>query len=97
MKVEAKLLNNKLKEAGYKNLGWQNGWSTIMLDADGNITTDYKLYRKHGGYPKDKYPEYSVCINAEHKTDHVQHNSRGSENTHSCDICKIYWKYDCSD
>ena len=97
MITKAKLLNDELKKEGYKNLGWTNGWKSIMLDADGNVTDDYKLYRKHGGYSKDQHPEYNACRDAEHKTDECQHNQRGSENTISCDICKIYWKYDCSD
>lgn len=102
MKADAKQIDAKLKEAGYKFLGWQNGWASIMLDENGIETTDHRKYRKHGGYLNQ--PEYNECIKKGHNDhrnpehwDSIQHNSRGSENTVSCDVCKIYWKYDCSD
>ena len=41
--------------------------------------------------------EYRHCRRLGHTVDHVSHNPRGTENTASCDICKIYWKYDSSD
>jgi hypothetical protein len=96
MKGDPKNLDQLLKEAGYTFLGWQNGWKSIMLDQEGNVTEDYNLYRKFGGYSKDKYPEYNNCRDLGHKLDEVQHTRSGSENTQSCDICKIYFKYDCS-
>jgi hypothetical protein len=76
-----------------------------MLDKDGNETTDTKLYVKFGGYSRIEHPEYCDCLAKGHNDwkkpeghwDNVQHNQRGSENTVSCDVCKIYWKYDCSD
>jgi len=37
------------------------------------------------------------CIGKKHAGSDIQHDPRGSENTVICDICKIYWKYDCSD
>jgi len=85
---DVKELNRELESKGYKFLGWQNGW----LYVDGKVSPD-------------KHPEYCECLNKGHnKWDHpdgpwasYQHNSRGSENTVSCNICKIYWKYDCSD
>ena len=39
MKAEPSVLNQKLKEAGYKFLGWQNGWKHVYFDEDGNQTT----------------------------------------------------------
>lgn len=96
MKAEPKILDAKLKEEGYKFLGWQNGWKSVYFDANGNVTTDDKT-RKSFGYLTADYPEYGKCRDEKHKRDDVQHNPRGSENTVSCDICKIYWKYDCSD
>ena len=45
-----------------------------------------------------KYPkEYIKCCSENHQRDEIQHDKRGMENTVSCDVCKIYWKYDCSD
>lgn len=95
MKGKPNEIDAMLKNAGYKFLGWLNGWSSIMLDADRNVTDDPKKCRFHGGYHNQ--PEYTACEEAKHHRDHLQHNQRGSENTVSCDICKIYWKYDCSD
>ena len=48
-------------------------------------------------YSKEEQSEYSVCREAEHDIYDIRHNDRGSEHTVSCDICKIYWKYDSSD
>jgi hypothetical protein len=96
MKADVNQINAKLKEAGYRFLGWQNGWemNPNIKDEKGNV--------KFGGYKNQ--PEYLACVekghndykNAEH-WDSISHNNRGSENTVSCDACKIYWKYDCSD
>lgn len=97
MKADPKQIDQLLNDAGYKFLGWQNGWASIMLDKDGNQTDDYNQYVKFGGYPEDKYPEYNACKKQCHKLDDIGHNNRGTENTVSCDICKIYYKYDCGD
>lgn len=83
-------------ENGYKFLGWQNGWHHVYFDADGQVTTDPQK-KKSFGYLTSDYPEYGKCKDAGHRTIHVQHNPRGSENTVSCPICKVYWKYDSSD
>ncbi len=95
MKEDPEQIDSKLKEAEYKFLGWQNGWKSIMLDAEGNVTTDSKQYRQHGGYYNQD--EYTACMLSGHQKHEVYHNNRGSENTVSCDQCRIYWKYDCSD
>jgi len=81
---------------GYKFLGWQNGWKHVYYDKDGNITND-PTKRASFGYDKANYPEYGNCNELKHQIIEVFHNGRGSENTVSCPICKIYWKYDCSD
>jgi hypothetical protein len=101
MREKPNVLDSKLREAGYKFLGWQNGWKHVYFDEDGNLTTGDaskgEKPKRTFGYLKEDYPEYGACMEAGHKHDSVQHNPRGSENTVSCDICKIYWKYDCSD
>ena len=101
MKENPKNIDAELKKAGYKFLGWQNGWKHVYFDENGKITTGDiskgEKPKKTFGYTKEDYPEYGNCKKQKHKTDEVQHNSTGSENTVSCDICKIYWKYDCSD
>lgn len=81
---------------GYKFLGWQNSWQHVYFDKDGNQTDD-PAKKASFGYPKEAYPEYRNCIDQKHQRIEVSHNSRGSENTVSCPICKIYWKYDSSD
>ena len=101
LEKEFKELHNKDKNYdyntnGYKFLGWQNGWKQVYFDIDGNITTD-ETKRKSFGYTEKYYPEYANCHKSKHKRIEVSHNNRGSENTVSCPICKIYWKYDCSD
>jgi hypothetical protein len=96
MKSSSNEIDAKLKEAGYKFLGWQNGWKHVYFDEEGNETND-KLRQKTFVYKTSDYPEYGKCCDEKHKKDEIQHNMRGSENTVSCDICKIYWKYDCSD
>ena len=91
----------KYGENGYKFLGWQNGWKHVYFDEDGNVTTGDESKgekpKKTFGYTKEDYPEYGNCREQKHSLIEVSHNSRGSENTVSCPICKIYWKYDCSD
>ena len=88
--------NYNYNENGYKCLGWQNGWKHVYFDAEGNVTED-PTKRKSFGYSTADHPEYGACKDAKHLHIEVQHNQRGSENTVSCPICKIYWKYDCSD
>lgn len=101
MKDDPKHIDQKLKEAGYKFLGWQNGWASVYLDKDGKITTGDLLKGENpkvsSTYIKEDYPEYSSCREKKHNLDDISHNNRGSENTVSCDVCKIFWKYDCSD
>lgn len=82
---------------GYKFLGWQNGWKHEYFDEDGNSCSESGKTRKSFGYSKENYPEYRNCIDLKHLQIEVSHNTRGSENTVSCPICKVYWKYDCSD
>ncbi len=96
MKETVDKLDDALKGAGYKFLGWQNGWKHVYFDVSGKVTED-RASAKSFGYTKEDYPEYGACLELKHKRDDVSHNLRGSENTVSCDICKIYWKYDCSD
>lgn len=72
MIAELNEIDQKLREANYKFLGWANVWSLI------------------GAKP----PEILKC---QHNIDRVEHNKQGTENTASCDVCKIYWKYDSSD
>lgn len=56
---------------------------------------DYELMVWVRGEPDDRI---ITCVQTlGHHPIHIQHNIRGSENTDICDICKIYWKYDCSD
>lgn len=88
--------NASFNYAGYKFLGWQNGWKYVYFDEQGNVTTNEKE-KKSFGYLTSDYPEYGKCRDLKHRRIEVQHNNRGSENTVSCDICKIYWKYDSSD
>ena len=82
---------------GYKFLGWQNGWKYDYYDEDGNLCSETGKQQKSYSYSKENYPEYRKCLDSKHRRINVSHNSRGSENTVSCPICMIYWKYDCSD
>lgn len=86
---------------GYKFLGWQNSWKHVYFDEDGKVTTGDlskgEKPKKSFGYTKEDYPEYGSCVEQKHSRIEVRHNSRGSENTVSCPVCKIYWKYDSSD
>lgn len=60
-----------LQRAGYKNLGWRNGWN------------------------KNKPSEYIKCISSDHIYSELSLSE--AKNLCYCDICKIYWFYDCSD
>jgi hypothetical protein len=82
---------------GYKFLDWQNGWKHDYYDEDGSLCEETGKSHKSFGYSKENYPEYRKCIDSKHRRIEVSHNQRGSENTVSCPICKIYWKYDSSD
>lgn len=95
--LTAKELDAKLNEGGYQFLGWQNGWKHVYFDEEGNETTDPAVKNRSFGYRTVDYPEYGKCRDLKHAKDSIQHNPRGSENTVICDICKIYYKYDCSD
>jgi len=97
MKANPSILTKQLETAGYKFLGWMNGWRSTHIDEDGIDVNISGKQAKHFTYTEEEYPEYRHCIDAKHHRDNIQHNPRGSENTVSCDICKIYWKYDCSD
>jgi hypothetical protein len=81
-------------ENGYKFLGWQNSWKYDWVDVDGNITLD-PLKRKYSR-PCNTYTDFWDCRNLNHQTIEVRHDASGSENTVSCPLCKVYWKYDCS-
>lgn len=82
---------------GYTFLGWQNGWKSTKFDKDGNRCDQTGNPPSSFGYTEEDYPLYGKCRREKHRIIEVSHNSRGSENTVSCPICKIYWKYDCSD
>ncbi len=59
---------------------------------------NYKFLGWMNGWSLNKPPqEYINCHALNHKTDGIQVNQRGTENIVSCDVCKIYWKYDSSD
>ena len=65
MKANPDTLDQKLKEAGYKFLGWQNGWKRVFFDEDGKQTTGNtskgEKPRVSFGYTKEDYPEYAYC------------------------------------
>lgn len=86
---------------GYKFLGWQNGWPHVYFDEDGNQTTGDaskgEKPKRSFGYTKEMRPEYGHCREQKHQTIEVRHNNRGTENTVSCPVCKVYWKYDSGD
>jgi hypothetical protein len=88
--------NYNYEENGYTFLGWQNGWKHVYLDIDKNVTED-KSKQVYFDYLTEDYPEYGKCRDLKHQTVKVHHNNRGTENTVSCPICMIYWKYDSSD
>jgi hypothetical protein len=95
--LEKKDTNYNYAENGYKFLGWQNGWEHIYYDEDGKLCSETNKPSMSFGYTKEHHPEYRNCIDSKHQLIEVQHTRTGSENTVSCPICKIYWKYDCSD
>lgn len=82
---------------GYKFLGWQNGWRHVHYDEDGGLCSATGKPARSFGYTTADHPEYGKCRDLKHRHIRVSHNIRGSENTVSCPVCKIYWKYDCSD
>jgi hypothetical protein len=96
MKAHKNDINYLLVQNNYKFLGWMNGWHHVYFDENHNVTEDNKK-AKSFGYLEEDYPEYTNCRKLGHKVDDIQCNQRGSENVVSCDICKIYWKYDSSD
>ena len=84
---------------GYKDLGWQNGWQSVPIDKNGNVTTD-RNKAKYFDYLEKDYPEYGKCRRLGHELrefDNSLHLNRGTDNVVICDECKIYWHYDCSD
>ena len=82
---------------GYKFLGWQNGWSYVKLDKDKVLCSISGKPQAYGKPDPKLYPEFTNCIDLGHQRIEVSHNRRGTENTVSCPVCKIFWKYDCSD
>ena len=82
----------------YKFLGCQNGWKHVYFDEDGNQTTGGpgEKPKRTFGYLTADYPEYGKCRDAGHKHHEMQLTASGSDNVVWCDICKIYWEYDCS-
>lgn len=87
--------NYNYEENGYTFLGWQNSWKHVYVDKDDNPTTDMKKV-SYAKYLTKDYPEYGKCRDLKHKTITIRHNNRGTENTVSCPICMIYYKYDSS-
>lgn len=78
-------------DKGYKYLGWQVH--------SGNCE-EIKKCHELGHYGQEVEDEDDIfngkkIINR--KVHEKSHNPRGSDNTHWCDECKIYWKIDCSD
>lgn len=96
LELHKKPVGYDYNQNGYKFLGWQNGWKHRYFDENGNVTEDQQK-AKTFGYLTEDYPEFGKCRDMKHITIQVQHNQRGSENTVSCPICMIYYKYDCSD
>jgi hypothetical protein len=70
----------------FKFLGWVNDW---------DAPADLDVFGTDGQSPPTP-PAYRVCRSSGHNRDEVRHSIRGSENTVSCDTCKVYWKYDSS-
>jgi hypothetical protein len=95
--LHKKDVNYNYAANSYKFLGWQNGWNHVYYDEDGNLCSESGKPRKSFGYTKEDYPEYKNCLDSKHTRIEVRHNQRGTENTVSCPICKIYWKYDSGD
>lgn len=82
---------------GYQFLGWMNQWKTIELDRDGKPCRKTKKPVSSLGFDRKIYKDYFNCVNKKHRLITVQHDQRGTENTQSCPVCKIYWKYNSSD
>ena len=64
----------------------------------------YKYLNWANGWGKNEPPEYLECNKLGHNSwqssdarSDIQHDPRGYRNTVYCDVCKIYWNYDCSD
>lgn len=89
--------NYNYHENGYKFLGWQNGWKHVYFDEDNNLCSESGKPHRTFGYLTKDHPEYGKCKDLKHQKIEISHNQRGSENDVSCPVCKIYWKYDCSD
>lgn len=94
---DKEMLESELKKQGYEFLGWQNGWRHVYFDEDGNLSSETGKPARSFGYTTKDYPIYGKCRDSHHKWDEASLSPRGSENIVSCDICKIYWKYDSSD
>jgi hypothetical protein len=72
--------------------------STHAKNADYNYDANgYKFLGWQNAWENNVPIEFKDCVRINHTIIEVKHNSKGSENTVSCPICKIYWKYDCSD
>lgn len=60
-------------------------------------SNQYKFLGWMNGWSSDtQIPDYVNCKTNKHILIEVSHNRSGSENTVSCPVCKIFWKYDCS-
>lgn len=57
----------------------------------------YKFLGWENSSKTREVPEYQHCQSEKHVRDTVDHDNRGLEHTVSCDVCKVYWKYDSSD
>ena len=77
---------------GYKDLGWQNGWSALFhFNDDGKEVFS-------GEY--DDQLEHNLCRAKKHETREIDNSislHRGTDNIVICDICKQFSHYDCSD
>jgi len=95
--INKKDVNYNYAANGYKFLGWQNSWKHVYFDENHNLCSETGKPSVTFGYLTLDHPEYGKCRDLKHRWIEISHNQRGSENTVSCPICKIYWKYDCSD
>ena len=81
--------------AGYKDLGWQNGWKYFLVEKDGRQVM--------GGY--EDQPEYTACAEARHtiksgdkrEYDNSLFKNRGTDHVYIRDTCKILSHVDMSD